>query len=389
MTDLSVALLFLLLPLAAISGWWVANHRHHRDVPRQLNSDYFKGLNYLLNEQPDKAIEVFLRMVEVDKDTVETHFALGNLFRERGEVDRAIHIHQNLINRDSLSDEYRYQALLALAEDYMRAGLLDRAEHLFKEALSIAGNHIRALKHLASLYEQQKDWSKAIEINRKLSDQSGTNQGSVIAQYFCELAQQAKENHDHQQFLSYLDNALKADPNCVRASLMQGQFYLQEQAYHKAIVAYKQIEQQNIDYLSEAVDGLLASYAHLGKPYEVMPYLERVIAKSPGLSPMLAQATLIQSRDGDKAAEAYITKQLHQHPSVRGLDKLIDIHLASCDEGSRENLMMLRDLTKKILETRPVYHCTHCGFGGRSMHWQCPGCKHWHTVKPSHGFERE
>jgi lipopolysaccharide biosynthesis regulator YciM len=389
--DLSSALL-LLLPAAAASGWYAAyrsNKRSGTQSGSQFNSEYFKGLNYLLNEQQDKAIEVFLHMAEIDKDTVETHFALGNLFRRRGEVDRAIRIHQNLIARENLTDQQRSQALLALAEDYMRAGLLDRAEDLFKEIIQHPGKHTRALGYLIDIYEQEKDWISAIEATRELSNQTSKSYDSVMAQYFCELAEQTRERGDYSAVIRYLERALATDPCCVRANLVFGRIYEENGEFEKAIQAYKKVEEQDIEYIPEIIDSLLSCYARLGKPYEAMPYLEQLVDKSTGLSPMLAQAELIQRRDGDEAAELYITEQLRRRPSVRGLDKLIDVHLSYCAESARDNLMILRDLTQKLLENKPIYNCVTCGFKGRSLHWQCPGCKSWHTMKPVHGVEGE
>lgn len=391
MTDLGAAL-FLLLPVAAASGWFAASKNHHKNSEKslnQFNSDYFRGLNYLLNEQQDKAIEVFLRMAEVDKDTVETHFALGNLFRRRGEVDRAIRIHQSLIAREILTDEHRSQALLALAEDYMRAGLLDRAEDLFKKIIQQPGQHSRALAYLIDIYEQEKDWVSAIEATRELSSETGQNYDSVMAQYFCELAEQAKNSGNISAVTRYLERAWATDPDCVRASLLFGQFYQESREYEKAIDAYKCVEKQSIEYIPEVIDDLLLCYSQLGKPYDVMPYLNELVEKSAGLSPMLAQASLIQARDGDEVAEEYITQQLRRRPTVRGLDKLIEVHLSYCEESARDNMIMLRDLTQKILEDKPVYNCIKCGFKGLSLYWQCPGCKSWHMMKPVHGVEGE
>lgn len=390
MADLGSAL-FLLLPVAAASGWYASrlSQKRSQGGDRKFNTEYFKGLNYLLNEQEDKAIEVFLRMVEVDRDTVETHFALGNLFRKRGEVDRAIRIHQNLIARETLTHEQRSQALLALAEDYMRAGLLDRAEDLFKEIIKHPDKHPKALGYLIDIYEQEKDWVSAIEATRELASQTNKNFDRVTAQYFCELAEQTRERGDHSAVIRYLERALNTDPNCVRANLLFGSLYEEEGEYEKAIKVYERVEKQDIEYIPEVIDNLLSCYARLGKPYEVMSYLSRLVGKSTGLSPMLAQAGLIQRRDGNEAAEIYITEQLRRRPSVRGLDRLIEVHLSDSEESLRENLMILRDLTQKLLENKAIYDCVRCGFKGRSMHWQCPGCKSWHTMKPVHGVEGE
>ena len=181
-----VGLFWLLLPLAAGASWWAARRGIARVSGAQvdrLRSTYFRGLNYLLNEQPDKAIEVFLQIAEVDSNTIETHLALGNLFRRRGEVDRAIRVHQNLVARPTLNAEQKTSALLELGEDYMRAGLLDRAETLFTDLVGIDARAPSALRHLISIYQQERDWHKAIDHARRLEQATGESQGRMIAQY--------------------------------------------------------------------------------------------------------------------------------------------------------------------------------------------------------------
>ncbi len=192
--------LLLLLPVAMYSGWWFARTLEKRssNKSRQLFSNqYFQGLNYLLNEQPDKAIQVFLELAEVNKDTVETHMALGSLFRRRGEVDRAIRFHQNIIAKPGLEPEQRTQALLELGEDYMRAGLLDRAERLFAELIETGAHTPSALRSLLDIYQQEKDWKNALEQAQRLEQVSGEHMGDVMAQFCCEMAEAALAEGDH------------------------------------------------------------------------------------------------------------------------------------------------------------------------------------------------
>jgi hypothetical protein len=177
-------LLLLLLPVAVYFGWWLARaiERRSSGKRKRLFSDqYFQGLNYLLNEQPDKAIQVFLELAEVNQETVETHMALGNLFRRRGEVDRAIRFHQNIIAKHGLQPEQRTQALLELGEDYMRAGLLDRAERLFSELIETDAHTPSALRSLLDIYQQEKDWDKALEQAQRLEQVTGTRHWSRLS----------------------------------------------------------------------------------------------------------------------------------------------------------------------------------------------------------------
>ncbi|NNF96569.1 MAG: tetratricopeptide repeat protein, partial [Halobacteria archaeon] len=184
-------ILFFLLPIAALSGWWLGRRskaRRQEESSLELPSSYLRGLNYLLNEQQDKAIDLFIQLLDVDNDTVETHLALGSLFRRRGEVDRAIRIHQNLIARPTLSKEQRMQALFELGQDYMRAGLLDRAETLLGELIGNEPHTVAALQHLLDIYQQEKDWDKAIQIAQRLESRTGQSKRNLIAQYYCEKA---------------------------------------------------------------------------------------------------------------------------------------------------------------------------------------------------------
>lgn len=385
-------LLWLLLPVAAASGWWAAKRsaNHQGGVRRNdLSSVYFKGLNYLLNEQPDKAIEVFVRLVEVDSETVETHLALGNLFRRRGEVDRAIRIHQNLIARPTLDREQRAQGLLELGLDYMRAGLLDRAESLFQELVEMNDHTAAALANLVDIYQQEKDWDKAIHAQRRLEAVTGTSLEPVVAQYYCELAEQARSTGDLSKAMQMVKRALKGDPRCVRASLIEGHIAAAEGDYKAAVYAYLRVEDQDPRYLTEVIAPLQECYQRLGKPEQMLEYLQRLVREHQGITAMLALADRVRQTQGEQSAAQFISAQLQERPSVRGLERLIELNLAGSSGVARDNLLTLKNLVGKLLEDKHVYQCEHCGFSGKSIHWQCPGCKHWSTLKPIQGVVGE
>lgn len=385
--------LWLLLPIAAASGWWAArSDTLRRGAGRSdfsLSSHYFKGLNYLLNEQPDKAIEVFIRVLEVDNDTVETHLALGNLFRRRGETDRAIRIHQNLIARPTLSRAQRTQALLELGQDYMRAGLLDRAESLFQELLELDDHVVPALRQLVDIYQQEKDWDKAIATTRRLAAATGQRVNHVLAQYRCELADQARTDGDTARALRMIERALEEDAGCVRASLLQGELAMEAGDYAAAISAFRRVEQQDADYLSEVLEPLTTCCDALGQREDLIGYLQQAYARHGGVTLMLTLAGLLRAQHGDAQAAEFITRQLQKLPSVRGLSQLIEIKLATAQGEMRDSLLLFQNLAAPLLRDRPAYSCRHCGFTGKSLHWQCPGCKHWNTVKPVQGVEGE
>lgn len=384
--------LFLLLPIAAFSGWWLGRRRKVRrqeENSLELPSSYLRGLNYLLNEQQDKAIDLFIQLLDVDNDTVETHLALGSLFRRRGEVDRAIRIHQNLIARPTLSKEQRMQALFELGQDYMRAGLLDRAEALFGELIDNEPHTVAALQHLLDIYQQEKDWDKAIQIAQRLESRTGQSKRNLIAQYYCEKADKVYRHGEPSKALKLLKRALAEDVNCARASMMEGDIEKSAGNYKAAIRAYHRIEQQEPDYLPEIIKPLAECYRAIGKIDDMVTFLRQNLAKHNGISIMLALAELIKQEKGENDAADFISEYLKLRPSVRGMDRLIGLNLENVTDSVRDKLQILKDVTTQLIEDKPIYTCTQCGFAGRTLYWQCPSCKSWTTVKPIQGVEGE
>ena len=384
--------LALLLPLAALSGWFIgrrSSERSRRVGVSELSSSYFRGLNYLLNEQPDKAIEVFLQLAEFNRDTVETHLALGNLFRRRGEVDRAIRVHQHLIARPNLSDQEKTVALLELGEDYMRAGLLDRAETLFTDLVAMDAHVPSALRHLISIYQHEKDWGKAIDHARRLERITGESEGPMIAQFHCELAEQARMAKNFAAAQTHLDHAFESQPECVRAHIVLGHLEEQQGNLEAAAQAFERVATLDVDYVPEILPPLLDCYARLQQMQRAERFLIDIIERSQGVSPVIALSKLYASTRGEAAAIEFMTRQLRQRPSVRGLMSLIGATLAASRGEGRETLLILQDLTRKLIEGQAMYRCNKCGFGAKAHHWQCPSCKTWGSVRPIHGVAGE
>ncbi|MDX1431909.1 MAG: lipopolysaccharide assembly protein LapB [Gammaproteobacteria bacterium] len=385
--------LWLLLPLAAASGWLVGRfgkrRRESEAAAEDLRSNYFKGINYLLNEQPDKAIEVFIKVLEVDSETVETHLALGNLYRRRGEVDRAIRIHQNLIARPNLDSGMRSEALLELGHDYLSAGLLDRAENLLQELADDGDYRVQALRQLIDIYEQEKDWSKAIDSARQLEKATGNHLRPVIAHYQCELAERYRDSEDAEGALAMLEKALATHSSCVRASILEGDVLTDRGEHEKAIHAYQRVEEQDADYLPETIERIQVCYRALEQHAEMDAYLRGLMERYGWITPMLALTDLKRDREGAEGAIAFISDQLRRRTSVRGLDRLLELELEGKDGEHRAHVSILKDLTGELLSDRPIYKCRHCGFPARLLHWQCPSCKHWNTIKPIQGVEGE
>ncbi|MEI7038104.1 lipopolysaccharide assembly protein LapB [Fulvimonas yonginensis] len=384
--------LVLLVPAAFASGWFAARRAavHHSGMRvSELSSDYFRGLNYLLNEEQDKAIEVFLKLAEYNRDTVETHLALGNLFRRRGEVDRAIRLHQHLVSRPGLTEAMKTVALLELGEDYMRAGLLDRAEALFSDLVAMNAHAPSALRHLVAIYQHERDWHKAIDHARRLEAMTGDDESPMIAQFYCELAEQSRQHGALAEARDYLRQAFQCQADCVRAFMLTGRLHAEVDEHAEAVEAYEAAVGADIAFVPEILPPLLASYARTGQMERAEHFLRDILARYHGISPVLALTRLYRERDGERAGIEFLTSQLRQRPSVRGLMALIDATMDKIQGEARENFLILRDLTRKLLEGQAMYRCSRCGFGAKAHHWQCPSCKGWSTIRPIHGVANE
>jgi lipopolysaccharide biosynthesis regulator YciM len=379
----------LALPLFFALGWLAArvDIRQIVSESRLLPASYFKGLNFLLNEQPDKAIEAFIEVARVNPQTIELHFALGSLFRRRGEVERAIRMHQNLAEREDLAQEQKLQALLELAQDYLKAGLLDRAEELFLK-LDGTPHAEAALRFLLEIYEQEKDWHKAVGIAEKLEALSGRSCQKEIANFCCELAARALMQSRPAEARPHLDAALAHHRLCVRANMLLGD--LESSLGHRAaaITAWQRIESQNPAFLSLVAERLLAAYRDDGRPEEGLNLLRGYLEKYPSLDllDMVYQAILA---NGDtQAAYRLVRDEVRRTPTLLGLDKLLEAQLLEAPAEKRHDLQLIKQLIHQHTRSLAMYKCEHCGFRARQFYWHCPACGEWETYAPRRTEEK-
>lgn len=386
---IALALLFISSLIGA--GWLGYRLRLHFEEPRKksLPRDYLTGLNYLLNDETDKAVDIFIKMLEVDSDTVETHLAVGKLFRRRGEVDRAIRIHQNLIARPNLEKNYREQSLFELGQDYASAGVLDRAEKIFIELSDEKNHSAKALQALIDIYQKEKDWKKAIDVANKYEHVTGQSMQPVIAHYYCALGENAFRNKRIEKSIEYLEKASAADDSSVRSSLILGKVLMHKGDYKAALKALKKIQHQNPDYLSEAIDLLASCYEKLDLEDELVVYLKHLVDDYPRVPVVLILAERIRKWKGDKVAVGFVADYVRRYPSLRGLYMFVNLYIASNDGKAKDDLLILQNLMKKILSTKPDYQCKSCGFSGKILHWQCPGCRQWSTIQPVYSLEEQ
>lgn len=374
--------------LALLLGWWLLRgHREsHRSGSSECPPDYFKGLNYLLNEQPDKALEVFSTLLDADSDSIETYFALGGLFRRRGEVEKAIQIHQNLIARPSLDPSQRSRGLMALGQDYMKAGWLDRAETLFRELLNDSEFGPEAMRLLMDIYQREKEWTAAIEMAEKLG-RKGQDMRVVIANLYCERAEETASAGSLRHARDLAEKALKVDAGSVRASLLLGRLQQQLGQHRQAIRHFRRVASQDAAYLSEVLQPLQESFAALGKSGSLIRLLERWVrqeAENPRLVPVLVYLLMTEQRYEE--AHAYLQDALAQQPSVGLMQAMIQLHDQHPEVAEGELIRHLRRLLMALQAEAMPYHCSRCGFTSHQLYWQCPSCHSWSTIKPRFGI---
>ncbi len=379
----------LTLPLFFALGWMAARIDIRQIVTesRLLPASYFKGLNFLLNEQPDKAIEAFIEVAKVNPQTIELHFALGSLFRRRGEVERAIRMHQNLAERENLGQEQKLLALLELAQDYLKAGLLDRAEELFLK-LDNTPHAEAALRFLLEIYEQEKEWRKAIVIAEKLEVLNGSSFQKEIANFYCEMAARELMQSRPADARPLLAEALGHHRLCVRANLLLGDLERDLGNGPAAIAAWQRIESQNPAFLSLVAERLLIAYREAGQPDEGLNLLRGFLEKyaSMDLLDMVYQATLAGS--GAQAAYRLVRDEVRRTPTLLGLDKLLEAQLLEAPPERRTDLELIKQLIHQHTRSLAMYKCEHCGFRARQFYWHCPACGEWETYAPRRTEEK-
>ncbi|MBP2844234.1 lipopolysaccharide assembly protein LapB [Dickeya oryzae] len=386
-------LLFLLLPVAAAYGWYMGRRsaqQDKQDETNRLSRDYVTGVNFLLSNQQDKAVELFLDMLKDDSNTFEAHLTLGNLFRSRGEVDRAIRIHQALTESASLSFEQRLLAVQQLGRDYMVAGLYDRAEEIFKQLVDEEDFRVSALQQLLQIHQSTSDWPSAIDTAEKLVKLGKTQFRSEIAHFYCEQSLQAMGSDDLDKALAMLKKASAADSQCARVSIMLGRIYMAQQNYAQAVALLQQVLEQDTELVSETLPMLQECYLHLQQPEGWAAFLRRCVEEKSGSTADLMMADVLEQYESTESAQTYVTRQLQRHPTMRVFHRLIDYHLREAEDGrAKESLLVLRNMVGEQIQAKPRYRCHKCGFTSQSLYWHCPSCRTWASVKPIRGLDGE
>jgi lipopolysaccharide biosynthesis regulator YciM len=363
---------------------WIAARVDIRQLiaeSRSLPNGYFKGLNFLLNEQPDKAIDAFIEIVKLDPETVELHFALGNLFRRRGETERAIRVHQNLLARPDLPLEHQVHAQYELGQDYLKAGLLDRAEETFNLLVETQYG-VQARRALLEIYQREKEWTRAIDAATALQESGAGGRQKEIAQFYCEIAQDELVHTHADAALKVLEKALLADRKNVRATLLIGDVHLAKGDIEAALLAWRRVEQQSVPHVALVAQRLMDGYRTLGRAQEGANLLKSYMAEASSIDLLEVVFKAVLELDGVEAANQLVSDELRRTPTLLGLDKLLDARLMDAPPGVRPELSLVKNLVHGYAQKLARYQCSHCGFKARQFYWQCPGCSRWETYSP-------
>ena len=359
---------------------WIQSRYKTRYRNRHLrfSHDYFQGLNYLLNDEQDKALEIFLQLVEADWKTIDTGLALGNIFRRKGEIDKAIKLHHDLLSRPSLPVEYKAKILLELGRDYHLAGWLDRAEGLFNDISADEDYACDALKYLMDIYQKEQEWHAAIEAGWKYQKLCKKDVRPVIAQFHCSLSEQKFNKNNMIDAESMATEALKVDPCCVRASILLGEIAIHTRQYKKAIDLLQQVEQQNNIFIPLVIPRLAECYRQESDLKSLISYLRKVESQSDKLDLASALAKLIHESYGKTAAVEYLSARMLVNPTLDGMNTLLE--LKNHDHDAAQSFMP--QIVKNLLKKQPTYQCHKCGYAANTHFWLCPGCQTWSGMRP-------
>ena len=370
----------LALPLFFSLGWLAARVDLKQLLAEStaLPAAYFKGLNFLITNQHDKAIEAFSEAVQANTDSLELHFALGSLFRRRGEVDRAIHLHLNLLQKKELEPQQRMAVIAELAQDYLKAGLLDRAEELF-ESLDDDRYRQPALRALLEIYVREREWERAVKAATELERLSGVPFRIEIAHYYCEMAVKSQLANDTHSARFELEQALNANKNCVRANVLLGDLEAEANAHSAAISAWKRIEFQKPEYLGLIAPKLLNSYRALNQTHIGLVLLQTYLQtyQLSSLLNVLFEATLAE--EGAESAAKLARNELIKKPSLNTLDQLLQAR-AIVEVSHEQDTQLMQQAVRHAIGNRTAYYCEHCGFKAKYHHWQCPACNAWEAL---------
>ena len=376
----------IVVPLLFIAGWWFRGLDQRQREQEQRPGTYYKGINLLLNDQPDKAIDAFIEVVKLDPETIELHHALGNLFSRRGEFDRAVRIHNHLLNREDLPSHERSLALFELGNDYLKAGICDRAEESFQRLLKEPEYRLDAMRSLLKIYCTEKEWNKAIEVANTLEKQAGENHQVEMGHFHCELAALEMRAKHFDQAKLELEKALQVDRKSVRALIMLGNLSMLNNDPNAALQYWAQVEKVSPEHLTLVMVQIAQAYEAIGQHDQAMNLINRALEDHSSVETLSIALDLIIKSEGEKAAEKFLKEELERRPTLWAYEKLSELRLKANPDDSE--LELLTGLLKPYVSRPGRYRCSHCGFKAKGFQWLCPGCSSWGSYSPKREEEQ-
>ncbi|MDG6842182.1 lipopolysaccharide assembly protein LapB [Glaesserella parasuis] len=386
-------LLFLLLPIVALYGWYMGQRSAKKDqdaINNKFSRDYVTGLNFLLSNQQEKAVDLFLSMLQKQESEnqistesqFEAEITLGNLFRSRGEVDRALRIHQGIENSPHYSFEQKLLAKQQLAKDFMAAGFYDRAENYYITLLDEPEFAVNSLSQLAVIYHKTREWKRAINVAEKRLRIEPEMDKIPLSHYYCEYAQ-AVRSDDEKAFLTALQKALSYVPHCARASILLGDFFFEKQEMRTALRYFEAVLEQEPNYISEVLHKIKQCYIALNEQNNFELFLIKANQIKHNSSIDLALAEFIEQKDGVEAAQSRLYQQVRQFPSLMTFHRFIYYQVNEAEEGrGKESLVLLHKMVGDRIKQGFQYRCIHCGYQSYRLSWHCPSCRTWESIKP-------
>ncbi|MCB5161678.1 lipopolysaccharide assembly protein LapB [Marinomonas algarum] len=387
--------LFLVLFVALFVGWIMGRKNStlkNKPPKKSIPKDYFRGLNHLLNDQHSEAIDAFVDSLEVNSETFDIHLTLGNLFRKKGEIQKAINIHQSLLARPEISEREMHMVQMELASDFMSAGLLDRAGRLLLNMASTSRKtefQSKILSLLVDLYEFEQSWDKAIQIGDELlRETTSKKEVKRQAHFHCEMAQNLQKDELWKPAYQHYKDALTVDPSCIRASIGAADVLSGQGRHRDSIKELKHAAEQDPEFISVILPKLKESYQKVWGSGGYIKFLQEYNQKKPSTALIVALSQHYMETDPEYA-EMFLVEQLRRHPTIKGFKELISLQLTDSQGYNQQHLAVLFELIDQLTQAKHKYQCRQCGFSGHQLHWQCPSCKNWGVVKPIHGLEGE
>jgi len=386
-------LLFLLLPVAMGYGWFMGRNsikQKDQTATQDLSIKYSTGLNYLLSNQQDKAIDYLLEALKVEDDTVEAHFAMANLFRKRGELDRALKVHEHLVRHGNLPTKAKQQAVFELAKDFLSAGLYDRAENMFYKLLKSKEYGLKSHHALMQIYQSTKDWHQGIALQKSIKKSKDKKLLHELANFYCELATQAKEKDEYIAVIEMLESALSFDPKSCRANWLLAQVYEEHEQFEQACRCYQDIYQQDREFFPDVIEPMHRCYKQLDAEDEFFKFIGQVYEETGGASALIKYLEHIQIKSDQQKANEFLLVALKRRPTIRGFKHFIKMQMSDGNSHDQaQTLDVIKELISAYLNMRPRYSCRSCGFNSSTHYWACPSCHDWEQLKPVRGLEGE